>query len=115
MGDRVLLVVAYDDSIDTHEPVAGALNMIGSDALFGRNWCVHIASHHPVLLSMISFSVCMCSVSGWSRIFSYNRNVITAGDPPKGSLRQSAHDLETFTFIRMAQRHHNEHVSFWVV
>lgn len=38
LGDRVLLVVAYDDSYSAHEPVAGALNLVGSEALFGRNW-----------------------------------------------------------------------------
>ena len=34
MRDRVLLVMAYEDDV----PVAGALNLIGSDALYGRNW-----------------------------------------------------------------------------
>lgn len=34
MSERVLLVVAERDG----EPVAGALNLIGSDTLFGRNW-----------------------------------------------------------------------------
>lgn len=34
MGDRVLLVLAYSD--DT--PIAGALNLVGPDALYGRYW-----------------------------------------------------------------------------
>jgi predicted N-acyltransferase len=34
MADRVLLVMAEDDG----QLVAGALNLIGSDALYGRNW-----------------------------------------------------------------------------
>ncbi len=34
MADRILLVVAEQDG----EPVAGALNLIGSDTLYGRNW-----------------------------------------------------------------------------
>ena len=34
MADRVLLVVAEQDG----EPVAGALNLIGQDTLYGRNW-----------------------------------------------------------------------------
>ena len=34
MRDDILLVMAYDGD----EPVAGALNLIGSEALFGRNW-----------------------------------------------------------------------------
>jgi hypothetical protein len=35
MQDDVLLVVAYDDA---RRPVAGALNLVGSRALFGRHW-----------------------------------------------------------------------------
>lgn len=34
MGDRILLVLAFLDG----EPVAGALNFIGSEALYGRYW-----------------------------------------------------------------------------
>lgn len=34
MGDRLLLIMAYRDGL----PVAGALNVIGSDALYGRYW-----------------------------------------------------------------------------
>jgi uncharacterized protein len=34
LADRILLVVAEQDG----EPVAGALNLIGRDALYGRNW-----------------------------------------------------------------------------
>lgn len=36
MSEKVLLVMAED--ADTGKPMAGALNLIGSDALFGRNW-----------------------------------------------------------------------------
>jgi predicted N-acyltransferase len=34
MGERVLLVLAYEDG----EPIAGALNFIGDEALYGRYW-----------------------------------------------------------------------------
>ena len=34
LGDRVVLMVAEQDG----EPVAGALNLLGADALHGRNW-----------------------------------------------------------------------------
>ena len=38
MPEQVLLVMAEDGG----RPVAGALNLIGSHALFGRNWgCLH--------------------------------------------------------------------------
>ncbi len=34
LGDRVVLMLAEHDG----EPVAGALNLLGRDALYGRNW-----------------------------------------------------------------------------
>ena len=34
MGDRIVLLLAYEDD----EPIAGALNFLGSDALYGRYW-----------------------------------------------------------------------------
>lgn len=34
MGERIVLILAYDGE----EPIAGALNFIGTDALFGRYW-----------------------------------------------------------------------------
>ena len=34
MGDQILLFMAYEDS----RPIAGALNFIGADALYGRYW-----------------------------------------------------------------------------
>ena len=34
MRDRVVLVLAFDDGV----PIAGALNLLGTDAIFGRNW-----------------------------------------------------------------------------
>jgi predicted N-acyltransferase len=34
LGERVVLMVAEQDG----EPVAGALNLLGADALYGRNW-----------------------------------------------------------------------------
>ena len=37
MSEQVLLVMAEEDTAGG-QVVAGALNLIGSDALFGRNW-----------------------------------------------------------------------------
>ncbi|WP_349236487.1 GNAT family N-acetyltransferase [Devosia sp. MC532] len=34
MADRILLIFAYDGD----EPIAGAINFIGKDTLYGRNW-----------------------------------------------------------------------------
>ena len=48
MADKVLLVMAYEDGL----PIAGAMNMIGSDTLYGRYWgCM---AHKP----MLHFEVC---------------------------------------------------------
>jgi uncharacterized protein len=38
LGDRVLLVVAYDDDNCGGKLVAAALNFVGDTALYGRNW-----------------------------------------------------------------------------
>lgn len=35
MRDRVVLMLAYDDQ---DRPIAGALNLLGTEAIFGRNW-----------------------------------------------------------------------------
>lgn len=43
MRDRILLVMAYRDET----PVAGAINFIGSDTLYGRHWGA--IEHHPFL------------------------------------------------------------------
>lgn len=45
MGDQVLLVVAEEGD----ELVAGALNLIGGDALFGRLWGCHPQVYYPSL------------------------------------------------------------------
>ncbi len=34
MGDRMVLILAYEDD----QPIAGALNFVGSDAIYGRYW-----------------------------------------------------------------------------
>ncbi|KAH9565984.1 hypothetical protein CY35_04G108000 [Sphagnum magellanicum] len=45
MGDRVLLVIAEENG----KLVAGALNLIGGDTLFGRNWgCSNEAHYHAL-------------------------------------------------------------------
>lgn len=36
MADKILLVMAYDNH--TNAPIAGAMNMIGGDTLYGRYW-----------------------------------------------------------------------------
>jgi predicted N-acyltransferase len=43
LGDRVVLMMAWSD--DT--PVAGALNLLGNDTLYGRNWGAR--GHYPFL------------------------------------------------------------------
>lgn len=45
MGDQVLLVVAEEGD----ELVAGALNIIGGDTLFGRLWGCHPRAYYPSL------------------------------------------------------------------
>jgi predicted N-acyltransferase len=45
MGDQVLLVVAEEGD----ELIAGALNIIGGDTLFGRLWGCHPKAYYPSL------------------------------------------------------------------
>lgn len=45
LGDGVLLVLAEENE----EPVAGALNLIGGDTLFGRLWGCRPDSYYPSL------------------------------------------------------------------
>ncbi|CAN8253557.1 unnamed protein product [Cochlearia groenlandica] len=45
LGDNVLLVLAEENE----EPVAGALNLIGGDTLFGRLWGCRPESYYPSL------------------------------------------------------------------
>jgi uncharacterized protein len=46
IGERVMLVVAHDSQ---GELVAGALNLIGSKAIFGRNWGCRTGSFYKNL------------------------------------------------------------------
>ncbi|MGR3485562.1 MAG: GNAT family N-acetyltransferase [Paracoccaceae bacterium] len=56
MRDDVLLCLALDGDC----PVAGALNFIGRDALFGRYWGA--AEHHP----MLHFELCYYRAIDWA-------------------------------------------------
>ncbi|MCW5697978.1 MAG: N-acetyltransferase [Bauldia sp.] len=56
MADRVLLVMARRAG----KPIAGALNLIGSDALYGRYWGA--TEHHPFL----HFEVCYYQAIDWA-------------------------------------------------
>ena len=55
MPERVLLVMVEDS---TGTLVAGALNLIGSDALFGRNWGCDWGLH----VKFLHFEVCYYQV-----------------------------------------------------
>ena len=81
LGDRVLLVLAETDDPGVApgegEPVAGALNLIGSHALFGRNWGCRFGDRVPNLhMELCYFQVrgregaactAVASRAGWSR------------------------------------------------
>ncbi|WP_372886037.1 GNAT family N-acetyltransferase [Shimia sp.] len=56
LRDDILLVLAIDDG----RPVAGAMNMIGRDALFGRYWGCR--AHHPCL----HFELCYYQAIDWA-------------------------------------------------
>ena len=56
MADETLLVLAYRDG----EAIAGALNLIGQDTLYGRYWGA--TEHHPFL----HFEVCYYQAIDWA-------------------------------------------------
>ena len=55
LGDKVVLVMAEDDS---GHPVAGALNMVGADALYGRNW----GKRYSLDVNHLHFELCYYQV-----------------------------------------------------
>jgi predicted N-acyltransferase len=74
MGDQVLLIVAEDGD----ELVAGALNLIGGDTLFGRLWGCQPQTFYPFL----HFEACYYQVRAshylypqycWINIFIFSR------------------------------------------
>ena len=56
MADETLLILAFRDG----EPIAGALNLIGQDTLYGRYWGA--TEHHPFL----HFEVCYYRAIDWA-------------------------------------------------
>lgn len=56
MADQTLLVLAFREG----EPIAGALNLIGQDTLYGRYWGA--TEHHPFL----HFEVCYYQAVEWA-------------------------------------------------
>jgi len=56
MGDQVLLVVAEEGD----ELVAGALNLIGGDTIYGRLWGCHPKAYYPNLhFEACYYQVCL--------------------------------------------------------
>lgn len=60
MSDKVLLVMAEEDTAGG-QIVAGALNLIGSDALYGRNWgCAYGTTIKNLHFELCYYQVCEC-------------------------------------------------------
>ena len=58
MSDKVLLVMAEEDT-PGGQIVAGALNLIGSDALYGRNWgCAYGSTIKNLHFELCYYQVC---------------------------------------------------------
>ncbi len=67
MADRILLVMAKRDGV----PIAGALNFIGSDTLYGRHWGA--VEEHPFL----HFELCYYQAMEWG--IAHGLKVVEAG------------------------------------
>lgn len=58
MPEKVMLVIAEEDNANA-TVVAGALNLIGSDALFGRNWgCTYGSAIKNLHFELCYYQVC---------------------------------------------------------
>lgn len=58
MPEKVMLVIAEEDDANA-TVVAGALNLIGSDALFGRNWgCTYGSAIKNLHFELCYYQVC---------------------------------------------------------
>ena len=58
MPEKVMLVIAEEDNANA-TVVAGALNLIGSDALYGRNWgCTYGSAIKNLHFELCYYQVC---------------------------------------------------------
>ena len=58
MPEKVMLVIAEEENANA-TMVAGALNLIGSDALFGRNWgCTYGSAIKNLHFELCYYQVC---------------------------------------------------------
>jgi predicted N-acyltransferase len=94
MADRILLVMAYQDD----EPIAGALNFIGGDTLFGRYWGA--TAEKPFL----HFELCYYQAIDWAIAHGLAR--VEAG-------AQGSHKLARgYAPIRTTSAHYIAHPAF---
>lgn len=75
MPEKVMLVIAEEDNANA-TVVAGALNLIGSDALFGRNWgCTYGSAIKNLHFELCYYQVCpwrLPSLWSWSHCTGFN-------------------------------------------
>lgn len=92
MADRVLLVLARRDG----KPIAGALNLIGDDALYGRNWGA--LEHHPGL----HFELCYYQAIDFALSRGLSR--VEAGAQGEHKLSRGYEPVETFSAHEFADK-----------
>lgn len=87
MAERVLLIFAYRDG----QPIAGALNLIGSDALYGRYWGA--LEEHPFLHFEVCYhqAVDYAIAHGLSRVEAGAQGEHKAARGYRATLTRSAH------------------------
>ncbi|CAB4267674.1 unnamed protein product [Prunus armeniaca] len=87
MGDQVLLVVAEEGD----ELVAGALNLIGGDALFGRLWGCHPRAYYPSL----HFEACYYQAI--EAAIELNLNTVEAGAQGEHKIQRGYMPVRTYS------------------
>ncbi|MBV6657808.1 MAG: N-acetyltransferase [Devosiaceae bacterium] len=94
MADQIILMLAYRDG----RPIAGALNFLGEDTLFGRHW--GCTEHHPFL----HFELCYYQAIDYAIAHKLGR--VEAG-------AQGAHKLARgYTPVVTTSMHHIPHAGF---
>ncbi|XP_024932423.3 uncharacterized protein LOC107425382 isoform X1 [Ziziphus jujuba] len=87
MGDQVLLVVAEEGD----ELVAGALNLIGGDTLFGRLWGCHPRTYYPSL----HFEACYYQAI--EAAIEFNLNTVEAGAQGEHKIQRGYLPVTTYS------------------
>jgi predicted N-acyltransferase len=103
MADKILLILARRG----RKPIAGALNFIGSDALYGRHWGA--VEEHPFL----HFELCYYQAIEWALAHGLRR--VEAGAQGEHTLARGYRPVTTYSAHWIADPHFRRAVADYLV